>query len=198
MPMLEIALGKMTEQHIDDAHLLRLISKGDEAALVTLHERYGGQLYSYALRILKDHHVADDVLQDSLLVIWQKAGTFRKEGSVRAWLFSIVHNKAMKTFRGRASSPLDETALETIPSEFETEESKLSQERSSLLRAGLDGLSVEHRTVLELVFYQGMTMKEVAQVCNVPVGTVKSRLNYAKNGLKGSLSRAGMTMEDLE
>jgi RNA polymerase sigma-70 factor (ECF subfamily) len=196
--MLEIAIEKMADQHVDDATLLRLISQGDEDALVTLYARYGKNLYGYALRVVRNHEVAEDVLQDSLLTIWQKAKTFRGEGRVKAWLFAIVHNKAIRTFREKENAPLDDAARDPEYLETGVDEKHLSRERKRLLRSGLEKLSVEHRTVLELVFYQGMTMKEIAQICEVPVGTVKSRLNYAKAALKGVLSRQGVALEDLK
>ena len=77
------------------------------------------------------------------------------------------------------------------------EQTALSEQRE-LLRAGLRGLSPEHRAVLELVFYQGLSLQEAAEVCGVPLGTVKSRLNYAKASLRGILKRAGFSAEDFE
>ena len=110
--MLEIALGKMIDQHPDDRTLLHRISRKDKQALTTLYERYGGQLSAYALRILKDQNTADDVLQECLISIWQNAKTFRGDGRVIAWLFSIVHNKAMKTFREMENLALEEITAE--------------------------------------------------------------------------------------
>ena len=196
--MLEIAIKKMADQHIDDATLLQLISQGDEDALATLYTRYGSNLYGYALRMVRNREAAEDVLQDSLLTIWQKAKTFRGEGRVKAWLFAIVHNKAVRTFREKENAPLDDTAHDPEYLETKVDEKHLSRERNRLLRSGLEKLSIEHRTVLELVFYQGMTMKEISQICEVPLGTVKSRLNYAKAALKGVLSRQGVALEDLK
>jgi RNA polymerase sigma-70 factor (ECF subfamily) len=196
--MYEMALEqKMVDQHTEDKHLLRLVSQGDEDALTTLYERYGGQLYAYALRIVGERALAEDVLQESLVVIWQRAKTFRGEGRVIAWLFGIVHNKAMRTFREKKNLPLDEISGHPESSGIEPDERLVSEERRKALRSGMEQLSVEHRTVLELVFYQGMTLKETAAVCQVPVGTVKSRLNYAKAALKGALSRQGAALEDL-
>ena len=196
--MYEMALEQnMVDQHIEDTHLLKLVSKGDEDALTALYERYGGQLYAYALRILGDRAAAEDVLQESLVVIWRRAKTFRGEGRVKAWLFGIVHNKAMRTFREKENLPLDEIPGEPESSEQRPDERLISNERRKALRDGVEQLSVEHRTVLELVFYQGMSLKETAGVCQVPVGTVKSRLNYAKAALKGALSRGGAALEDL-
>ena len=187
----------MFDQHIEDTTLLKLISQGNEDALTKLYERHGGQLYAYALRILRDKAKAEDVLQESLVVVWQKAKTFRGEGQVKAWLFSIVHNKAMRTFREKQTSILDEISPEPQSPGPGPDARLASRERRKLLRDGLEKLSVEHRTVLELVFYQGMSMKEVSKICRIPVGTVKSRLNYAKAALKGVLSREGAALEDL-
>lgn len=196
--MLEIDIEKVTGQHIDDRTLLDLISQGDEAALATLYARHGGKLYGYALKVLQDPAAAEDVLQESLITIWQKAKSFRGEGRVIAWMFGIVHYKSMRTYRERKADVLDETTPDPKTVEKLVNDRLISQERKKVLRAGLEKLSVEHRTVLELVFYHEMSMKEISQICKVPVGTVKSRLNYAKAALKGVLSRRGMTMEDLK
>lgn len=196
--MYEMALEqKMVNPHIEDNHLLRLISQGDEDALTTLYQRYGGHLFAYALRIVGDRAVAEDVLQESLIAIWQRAKTFRGEGRVIAWLFGIVHHKALRTFREKTNLALEEISTEPGSPGTQLDDRLVSDARRKALRDGLDSLSVEHRTVLELVFYQGMSLKETAKVCQVPVGTVKSRLNYAKTALRGVLSREGAALEDL-
>lgn len=196
--MLEIAIGRMVNKNIEDVTLLRQISHGDENALTILYERYGDQLSAYALRILRDHTQADDVLQECLLTIWKKAGSYRGEGRVIAWLFSIVHNKAMKTFRDKRNLTLDDLSTEPQSIEKGPDDRLILVERNKLLSKGMKKLSIEHRTVLDLVFFQGMSLKEVSIVCGIPVGTVKSRLSYAKTALKGVLTRTNLTPEDLK
>ena len=187
----------MADQHTDDINLLQLISQGDEDALVTLYTRYEGKLYGYILRSIHDPDTAEDILQESLLTIWQKAKTFRGEGRVIAWVFGIVHNRIKRSYRERRNAPLNE--FTAAPDRMETwvDNKLISRQRQKLLRAGLDKLSTKHRLVLELVFYQGMTMKEISNICKIPVGTVKSRLSYVKVALKGILSREDISMEDL-
>jgi RNA polymerase sigma-70 factor (ECF subfamily) len=187
----------MADQHIDDKHLLQLISEGDEAALETLYSRYGSKLYGYISRALRDQEAAEDVLQESLLTVWQKAKNFRGEGRVIAWLFGIAHNKIMRTYREKRNHHLSELIADADSMESRVDDKLISQKRRKLLRAGLDKLSIKHRTVLELVFYQDMTMQEISKICKIPVGTVKSRLSYAKAALKGILSREDISMEDL-
>jgi RNA polymerase sigma-70 factor (ECF subfamily) len=94
----------------------------------------------------------------------------------------------MKTLR-HAAEPLDE--IEEIMPERNVlpEEQAQAEEMKRWVRKGLQDLSTEHRAVLELVFYQGLTLNEVAEVCQCPLGTVKSRLNYARTHLRGVLSR---------
>jgi RNA polymerase sigma-70 factor (ECF subfamily) len=94
----------------------------------------------------------------------------------------------MKALR-HATEPLEtieETLLERNAS---PEQQALAEEKKRWVRQGLQDLSAEHRSVLELVFYQGLTLNEVAEVCQCPLGTVKSRLNYARQHLRGVLSR---------
>ena len=154
-------------------------------------------MYGYALRTLRDPASAEDVIQESLLTIWQRAKSFRGEGRVIAWLFGIVHHKTMRAYREKVNVPLDEAIRKLLASEPQVDARIISQDRKDLLREGMEMLSIDHRTVLELVFYQEMTMKEISKICGVPVGTVKSRLNYAKAALKGVLTRQGRILEDM-
>ena len=187
--MLELTINEMTLSQCDDLALIKRIAGHEEEALNILFERHGDKLYGYAVRILENPALAEDILQESLLAIWQGAKRFRGEGSVLAWMFSIVHHKAMRVFRRKPTLELDEEMMD--PARFETMvDDRLSAiECKSQLRDGLKTLSVEHRTVLELVFLQGMSLREVAKICDIPQGTVKSRLKYAKDALRGALSR---------
>lgn len=187
--MLELLISEMTISQSDDLVLIKRIARREEEALNILYARHGDKLYGYALRIVGNPAQAEDVLQDSLLAIWQGARRFRGEGSVLAWMFGIVHHKAMRTFRRKPTAVLEEDLQDPVAFEAQVDELLREEERNRRLRVGLKALSVEHRTVLELVFFQGMKLREVAEICGVPEGTVKSRLKYAKEALKGALSR---------
>jgi RNA polymerase sigma-70 factor (ECF subfamily) len=103
-------------------------------------------------------------------------------------LLGIVHHKAMKALR-HIAQPLD-VIEETMPEVNDSpEELAQTGETKRWIRQGLKSLSTEHRAVLELVFYQGLSLNEVAEVCNCPLGTVKSRLSYARQHLRGVLRR---------
>jgi RNA polymerase sigma-70 factor (ECF subfamily) len=177
----------MTEQDLD-LDLLRRMKAGDDDAVRELYARHGQRLYAYALRLTNDSDVAEDVVQTTLVTAWQTAHTFRGEGRLIAWLLGIVHHTAMKSLR-HTHQPLDEME-ETVSGNQPTPEDQAEVgETKRWIRQGLQSLSPEHRAVLELVFYQGLSLDEVAKVCGCPLGTVKSRLSYARQHLRGVLSR---------
>lgn len=181
----------------DDAALIRQMQSGDSRGLQNLYQRYGKRMYAYALRLVSDPHVAEDVIQESLVSAWQGAAKYRGKGRLIAWLLGIVHHKAMRTFRQKPTLELDEiTHQPGDPDHSPAEYSALNEQRQTLQDA-LAELSLEHRTVLELVFYQELSLEETARVIGRPVGTVKSRLSYAKDALRGTLQREGITAEDI-
>lgn len=195
--MIEIALSKIRNNKIKDQQLLKQIAKGNQEAFAVLYQRHSKKIFGYAFHILKNQQSAEDVLQETFLAIWQKAKTFRGEGRVIAWLFGIAHNISLKVYNQKQS----ETIQESFPTEENIEaqitKKMLSEQNKQLLIQAIQQLSIKHQTILQLVFYEKMSMKEVAQICQIPIGTVKSRLNYAKQALKGNIRREGFNPEEL-
>ena len=176
-------------QSVDDLNLIRRMRAGDDDAVRDLYALYGQRLYAYALLLTNDSATAEDVTQNTLVTAWRTARTFRGEGRLIAWLLGIIHHTAMKTLRGDAHY-LDDLAEETVSVDQPSpeEQAQVKDERR-WVRQGMQSLSPEHRAVLELVFYQELSINETAQVLNVPPGTVKSRLSYARHHLRGVLTR---------
>jgi RNA polymerase sigma-70 factor (ECF subfamily) len=179
-----------------DIELVRRVATGDDSALRALYVTYGQRLYAYAVRLTRNPTLAEDVLQESLVAVWQSAARFRGEGRVVAWLLGIVHHKALNAIRRKSPSLLDEEPEELSAGAAPLVEQIMEREQAASLQAGLECLSLKHRMVLELVFYQGLNLNEVAEVCGCPVGTVKSRLNYAKAHLRKVLEQSGLKAED--
>jgi RNA polymerase sigma-70 factor, ECF subfamily len=176
-------------QPADDLDLTSRIKAGDDGAILDIYARYGQRLYAYALRLTNDPAAAEDVTQSTLITAWRRAQNFRSEGRLIAWLLGIVHHTAMKALRS-TSHHLDPAADETVADQQPTPEERAQcQETKRWVREGLHALSSEHRTVLELVFYQGLSLAEVAEVLDCPLGTIKSRLSYARQHLRGVLAR---------
>lgn len=181
-------------QPAEDLDLIHRMQAGDDDAVRDLYALHGQRLYAYALRLTNDPATAEDVTQQTLVTAWRTARTFRGEGRLIAWLLGIVHHTAMKALRG-STHYLDEVAEETVSEDQPSpEEQAQVRDERRWVRQGLQSLSSEHRAVLELVFYQGLSLNEAADVLKCPIGTVKSRLSYARNHLRGVLSR---TEEDL-
>jgi RNA polymerase sigma-70 factor (ECF subfamily) len=177
----------MTDQE-QDFDLIRRMKAGEDNAVRELYERHGQRLYAYALRLTNDPATAEDVTQNTLVTAWRTANKFRGEGRLIAWLLGIVHHTAMNAIRNMPQF-LDE-AEETIPeNQPSPEEQAQVKEEKRWVRQGLESLSSEHRAVLELIFYQGLSLNEAAEVLGCPLGTVKSRLSYARQHLRGVLSR---------
>lgn len=176
-------------QSVDDLDIIRRMQAGDDDAMRDLYALYGQRLYAYALRLANDPATAEDVTQNTLVTAWHTARTFRGEGRLIAWLLSIVHNTAMKTLRGETHY-LNEAAKEIVNLDQPSpeEQAQVMDERR-WVRQGIQRLSSQHRAVLDLIFYQGLSLNEAAQVLNIPVGTVKSRLSYARDHLRGVLER---------
>jgi RNA polymerase sigma-70 factor (ECF subfamily) len=172
----------------DDVTLMKRIAAQEDAALRELYVLYGQRMMAYAQRLTQDRAMAEDVVQDVLVVVWRSAGRFRGEGRVIAWLLGIVHHTAMKALR-HPHQPISEEMAETLAAaEPSPEEQVEAGERTAWVRRGLQSLTPHHRAALELVFYQGMSLAEAADVCGCPVGTIKSRLSYARRYLRGVLS----------
>ena len=181
-------------QPAEDLDLIQRMQAGDNDAVRDLYALYGQRLYAYALRLTDDPATAEDVTQNTLVTAWRTARTFRGEGRLIAWLLGIVHHTAMKALSG-STRYLDEVAEETVSEDQPSQEEQAQvRDERRWVRQGLQSLSSEHRAVLELVFYQGLSLNEAADVLKCPIGTVKSRLSYARNHLRGVLSR---TEEDL-
>ncbi|MBK9924846.1 MAG: RNA polymerase sigma factor [Anaerolineales bacterium] len=176
-------------QSVDDLDLIRRMQAGDDDAVRDLYAQYGQRLHAYALRLTNDPATAEDVTQNTLVTAWRTARTFRGEGRLIAWLLGIVHHTAMKAIRNNANY-LDDVVEEIVSEDQPSpEEQAQVKEEKRWVRQGIQSLSPEHRAVLELVFYQELSLNETAQVLKVPIGTVKSRLSYARTHLRGVLTR---------
>jgi RNA polymerase sigma-70 factor (ECF subfamily) len=173
----------------NDETLAERLAAGDETALHELYAEYGKRLFAYALRLTNDTAKAEDVVQDVLVVVWRTAGRYRGEGRFIAWLLGIVHHTAMNALR-HSSISITEEMEDSIPSKSLPPESQAQRnQQGEWVRQGLESLDPDHRAVLELVFYQGLSLDEISRVCQIPLGTVKSRLSYARQHLKGILIR---------
>jgi RNA polymerase sigma-70 factor (ECF subfamily) len=194
VPMLEAHDGsRMRAEAQEDAVLLRELAAGSEPALEALYGRYGAACYRLAHRILADAHLAEDIVQQVFLALWQGSGYDSSRGALSTWLLGVTHHKAVDTVRReerRRGERLDTKATELPSTGPGPEELAWEGLRAQRTRDALRELSAEHREVLLLAYYGGYTQSEIADLTGLPLGTVKSRTLHAMKGLRTRLASA--------
>jgi RNA polymerase sigma-70 factor, ECF subfamily len=172
-----------------DSALVERMIEGDESALSTLYDRYSGMLFAVLVRILKDTHAAEEVLQDLFLQLWRNAGRFdANRGSLPAWLMVIARNRAISRLRGRERLLVQDDdegfSMESVPASGDLEDEASRAELTRKVRAAMAALPQEQREAVELAYFEGMTQTEIAAHTGSPLGTVKSRVRAAMQTLQ--------------
>lgn len=182
-----------TESGLSDTELLRLHLEGDQEAFGTLVRRYRRELFNFLARFTGNHALAEDVFQETFLQLHLSAGTFDLSRRLKPWLFTIAANKGRdamrKTYRHQAA-PLDAkiagsesqegTYADLLPSNIPLpDESLLNLETRQAVQRIIDDMPENLRTVLLMSYFNEFPYKEIAEILDVPLGTVKSRLHAA-------------------
>jgi RNA polymerase sigma factor (sigma-70 family) len=186
---------------VDDADraVLERVAGGDHGAIEILYERYKSMTYALALRITGDSALAEDVVQDAFVGAWRNAARYEQgRGSVKTWLLSIVHHRAIDaTRRRRPTTQLPEaegpTPAPLIVSDVWPEVAG-RLDREAVL-AALSTLSDVQREALELGYFGGLTQQEIATRTDTPLGTVKSRMRLGLLALRRALETDGPTSD---
>ena len=172
--------------------LLEACAGGDRAALQRLYSLAAPQLFGLALGILRSRDLAEDIVQDSFILIWRHARSFdRRRGTAMAWLGRIVRNQCFDALRRRGrEAPLDDALVQSWedPAPGPADLAALSQD-ARRLRTCLDEIEASPRKSLLLAYYGGLTFEEVAGRLGAPLGTVKSWIRRSLIRLKGCLER---------
>lgn len=170
-----------------DTELLRQVAAGDEAAFAELYDLYAPPVYNYLLRLVNEPAVAEEILQEVFLAMWQSAHRFREEAKVKTWLLRIAHHQAVSWLRRTRVGRWSDDELEADDREL-IEEQLTRSWQIDQVRAALADLTPNHRAVIELTFVHGLSYLEISEVMNCPIGTVKSRMSYALRHLSALLS----------
>jgi len=182
-----------------DEALILAIASGAVWAMEPLYQRYSRILYSLVYRMVSDHQVAEDLIQDAFLSVWRRAISYSPQsGAVRSWLISIVHHRTIDYLRSvRRRSVLKETTWEEAEVDERAAFPDVWEEawrsaQSAQVRAALMNIPTEQRMVIELAYFQGWTHSEIAAGCQIPLGTVKARLRLGLIHLKRALEKMGV------
>jgi RNA polymerase sigma-70 factor, ECF subfamily len=178
-----------------DEELMELVDSGDTRAFEVIFDRHAGAGYSLALRMCGRRALAEDIVQEAFLSLWHSgSGYDRARGSVRSWVLSAVHNRAVDALRrtgakaGRDVS--DEGIAERLPAREATDTEVERREEARRVRSALDELPPDQRQVIELAYFGGLSHSQIAEMLDLPPGTVKGRMRLGLTKLRSALGEA--------
>ena len=167
-----------------DESLIARIASGEQIAMRLLFARHQLPLYRWLLRIVRDESLAEDLLSEVFLDVWRHAGSFEARSSASTWLLAIARYKALSARRRRSDVELDKGVAESIADPADDPEVVLlKKSRGEVIRRSMASLSPEHGEVIDLVYYHGKSVKEVAAIVGAAEATVKTRMFYARKKL---------------
>lgn len=168
----------------DEAWLLGRVAAEDMNAFEALYRLYSPRLQRFVRGIIRQPALVEEVLDDTMMVVWRKAYTFNHAAKVSTWILAIAYRQSLKTLK-RLGEPADAEPDDSIDTLTAGPDDELQhQELRQHLDAALATLSAEQRTVMELTYYFGYACREIAQIMGCPVDTVKTRMFYARRKLR--------------
>lgn len=176
---------------IGDKELMSLIKKGDKDAFNELYSRYGRLVFNFAYKLTGTIVEAEEVTQEVFEKIWRKRNTYIIDKKITTWMLQICKNAAIDLLRRRKrTAPIDEYQLDFIVDETINldDEVEINTIREKLMEA-ISNLPEEQKEIIKLIYFEGLTQREIAASLEIPLGTVKSRLKLAMSKLKNHFKR---------
>ncbi len=178
-----------------DAELVHRVSLGDTAALEALYTRYARVVYSFAMRIVMDPMLAEEVLQEVFVRTWRQADRFqRSRGNFASWLLSITHNLAIDEIRKRQRRPQKSDSVDVTDALFglvdeatNVEEADQATELRVRIQVAMLTLPDAQREAIELAFFSGLSQREISARLDIPLGTIKTRMRLGLKKLRQEL-----------
>jgi RNA polymerase sigma-70 factor, ECF subfamily len=175
-----------------DEDLMTLVRDGEPRAFEVIFDRHSGPAFSLAYRMCGRRAMAEDVVQEAFMSLWRSGARYDpRRGSVRNWVLGVVHNRAIDAFRrgvvreGRNVS--DEGLAERLPADEETATEVARRDEARQVRAKLQELPAEQRQVVELAYFGGFSHTQIAEMLQLPAGTVKGRMRLALTKMRIAL-----------
>jgi RNA polymerase sigma-70 factor, ECF subfamily len=169
-----------------DESLLAEIASGSRLAVRNLYLRHERRIFRFIMRMVGDRCLAEEVLSEVFLDVWKKADHFQGRSAVSTWLLGIARHKAL-TAAAAKSRPFESldgaAAMSVVDPTADPDATMLDRERRVILRRCLEALSSEHREIIDLVYYQERTIRQIADLLAIPENTVKTRMFYARKRL---------------
>jgi RNA polymerase sigma-70 factor (ECF subfamily) len=177
-----------------DAEIVERLQRRDPQALAELYDRYGRLAYSLIVRVVRDGAIAEDLVQETFLRVWNRAQGFdAQRGALGPWLLAVARNRAIDYLRSASGRERNALELEEVdhPSLYtDMERDILASDKARVIRAALNKLAPNQREVIELAYFEGLTQTEMAQRMGQPLGTVKTWVRTALKNLRDEFGEA--------
>jgi RNA polymerase sigma-70 factor (ECF subfamily) len=177
-----------------DADLVDRLQHRDPQALAQLYDRYGRVTYSLILRVVRDTGVAEDLVQETFLRVWNRVQGFNAEkGSIGPWLLAVARNRAIDYLRsatGRQRNALEFEENEHPALYTDMERDLLLADEARRVKVAMQKLSPNQRQAIELAYFEGLSQTEMAERMGQPLGTVKTWVRTALKNLRDELGAA--------
>src|ERR1700681_1360720 len=174
-----------------DSELAARLKKRDPKAMAELYDRYGRLAYSLILRVVRDTGVAEDLVQETFLRVWNRVQGFDAEkGSIGPWLLAVARNRAIDYLRsttGRARNSLELDATDHPALYCDMEKDLLVSDKARRIKTAMLKLSPNQREVIELAYFEGLSQTEMSERMGQPLGTVKTWVRAALKSLRDEL-----------
>ncbi len=167
----------------EDTDLITRVGSGDKRAMHALYTKYNDAIFAFILSRCDNAELASDCVHDTMLDVWRTASRFAGKSSVKTWLFSIARNKLVDALRKRGKLSFVAEVEDSTDMAPNPEAAAVAASESAALHKCLGGLSETHSAAIRLAFLEDMSYPEIAEVEDVPVGTIKTRIFHAKQAL---------------
>ncbi len=176
-----------------DEEVMQLVQEGSARAFELVYDRHGGAAYSLAYRMVGDRVTAEDISQEAFLSIWRSRLRYDpSRGSVRTWVLGIVHHRAIDALRRNLAHDRRRAPAEGIEEREEaperTDVEVARREEARHVRSALDSLPEEQSKVIELAYFAGFTHSQIAEMLEMPIGTVKGRMRLGLEKMRRQLA----------
>lgn len=167
--------------------IARLLAR-DRRAFEHLYKTYHARLTRFLMNLLRRPHLVEEVLDDTMMVVWQRIEGFRGGSRLSTWIFGIGYRQALSALRKLDEPVEDERSAELESHHATPEEASGVQRTRAALAEAIDRLSPAHRAVVTLTYHQDFGYREIAEIMDCPVDTIKTRMFHARRHLRQSLS----------
>lgn len=168
----------MSKTDLND--LMPRIAAKDKAAFSALYHEMEKPLFRFINQKLNDPFQSGDILHEVFMEVWRNAARFEGRSAAKTWIFGIAYRKVMDVFRKSARIDVTDDVPDVADDAPDGEACVLASQQSAHVRYCLDELKPQHRSAVELAFYEDMTYREISDVAGVPENTIKTRIFHAK------------------